>query len=66
MTKRILIIVLSFFSLLIISCNNAADEKKQPSLSANSKEGLKDLIKKYPDSLLLVQNLIELYRNEGS
>src|SRR6185312_7780405 len=67
MIKRILIIALSFFSLLTVSCNNAEDEKKQSSSSsANSKEGLKDLIKKYPDSLLLVQNLIELYRNEGS
>ena len=66
MFKRLSIVALSFFFLLITSCNDASDEKGQPSPSVNSKEGLKELIKKYPDSLLLVQNLIELYRNEGS
>ena len=35
-------------------------------MTANPKESLKNAIKEYPDSLMLVQDLIELYRNEGS
>jgi len=66
MIKGRLLITISFFFLIITSCSNVVDEKAQPLSSVNSKEGLKDLLKKYPDSLLLVQNLIELYRNEGS
>ncbi len=55
-------LIISFF--LIASCNdnNEIAQKKQ---EENSKEILKKLVKKYPDSLLLVQNLIENYRNDA-
>ncbi len=50
----------------MISCNDNSNENVQSATSVHSKESLKILIKKYPDSLLLLQNLIEMYRNEGS
>ncbi len=65
MIKGLSFITLSLF-LIIASCNNATDENQQPLTVANSKESLKNAIKKYPDSLALVQSLIELYRNDGS
>ncbi len=51
--------------MIMISCNNN-DEVKQKPQPANSKESLKNLITQYPDSLMLVQNLIEAYRNDAS
>lgn len=58
------ILVIIFF-ILIISCNNndTLNQKQQP---ANSKEDLKNLISQYPDSLMLVQSLIEAYRDDAS
>ncbi len=53
------------FSMLLISCNNNSEISQKP-LPANSKEELKNSIRQYPDSLMLVQNLIELYRNDAS
>jgi tetratricopeptide (TPR) repeat protein len=50
----------------MISCNNATDENQQQAPAPNSKEALKNAIKMYPDSLSLVQNLIEMYRNDGA
>ena len=51
--------------LLLISCRNN-DKAIQEPVTAVTKEGLKNLIKKYPDSLMLVQDLIESYRNDAS
>ncbi|MEO8568263.1 MAG: tetratricopeptide repeat protein [Ginsengibacter sp.] len=51
--------------LLFISCTNN-DKVKQEPVAAITKDGLKNLIKKYPDSLMLVQDLIESYRNDAS
>ncbi len=65
MTKRkygFLVLCLIFLS---TSCQNN-DKAKPHSAQLDSKEALKSLIKQYPDSLMLVQNLIETYRNEGS
>ncbi len=58
------ILVIIFF-MIMVSCNNN-DEVKQKPQPPNSKEGLKNLIRQYPDSLMLVQNLIEAYRNDAS
>ena len=49
-----------------MSCNNNKDKINQTSQPVNSKEELKKLIRQYPDSLMLVQNLIEQYRNDAS
>lgn len=66
MLKRNAIIVLIQLLFILISCNNATDEKRESLPAINTKEGLKNAIKQYPDSLTLVQNLIELYRNDGA
>ncbi len=58
------ILIVTFFT-IIISCNNNHEVSQKPQ-PANSKEGLKNLIRRYPDSLMLVQNLIEAYRNDAS
>ncbi|MEO8861043.1 MAG: tetratricopeptide repeat protein, partial [Ginsengibacter sp.] len=42
------------------------EEKQNAVSSSDNKESLRNAIKQFPDSLLLVQDLIELYRNEGS
>ncbi len=59
--------VYSFISCLLIffiSCNTNEKEVR-PTPLTNSIESLKNAIKEYPDSLMLVQDLIEAYRNEG-
>ena len=58
--------VIAFFALLIdISCNSSDDENTHTLIPPNSKESLKNAIGQYPDSLALIQSLIELYRDEG-
>jgi len=66
MIKRILGVVASSVISIIFSCNNSVDDKMQSYAEQNSKESLKNAIKEYPDSLTMVQDLIELYRNEGA
>jgi tetratricopeptide (TPR) repeat protein len=51
--------------LFLFSCNSDKKEIKHQSHNSNSIELLKAEIKKYPDSLILIQNLIEQYRNEN-
>lgn len=50
----------------VMSCNSNDEAIVKRSQEANTKEDLKNLITQYPDSLLLVQNLIEKYREDGS
>ena len=64
--KPILKIACGAIFSIIISCNTTPDSKVKPGFSVNSKESLKNAIKEYPDSLLLIQDLIEAYRDEGS
>jgi tetratricopeptide (TPR) repeat protein len=66
MIRSILNIVCCFIFLAIISCNDNSKDQVQPAVQKNSKESLKNAIREFPDSPLLVQNLIELYRDEGS
>ena len=51
---------------IIISCNNSNEDNAQSSTELKPKEALKNAIAEFPDSLMLVQNLIELYRDEGA
>lgn len=52
---------------LLISCNNSSNDSQHPELpGGDSKEALQLAIKQYPDSLTLVQKLIEKYRDEGA
>jgi tetratricopeptide (TPR) repeat protein len=51
--------------LILSSCNSDKKEIKHHPVNSNSIELLKADIKKYPDSLMLIQNLIEEYRNEN-
>jgi tetratricopeptide (TPR) repeat protein len=65
MIKKKFSCAFGFILFIIFSCNNNVKEI-QPSLPSNSTAALKNSIKQYPDSLLLVQSLIEAYRDEGS
>ena len=65
MTKTCFSCIYFFIFCIIVSCNSNIKEN-DPLPPANSKESLQSLIKQFPDSLLLVQSLIEMYRNEGS
>ncbi|MEP6927491.1 MAG: tetratricopeptide repeat protein [Ginsengibacter sp.] len=58
------IAISAFF--IIISCNNSKDDNSQSLIELDPKQSLKNSIKEFPDSPLLVQNLIEMYRNEGA
>lgn len=69
--RRLFISLLKCLSIVwlctIISCKDAdkkTDASSHQSL-ADKKEVLKNSIKKYPDSALLVLNLIEIFRDEG-
>ena len=66
MIKTILNVAYIATLFVFISCNDNATNDAQAFLPKNSKESLKKAIREYPDSLLLIQNLIEVYRNEGS
>jgi tetratricopeptide (TPR) repeat protein len=59
------IIVFSALSLMV-SCNNPGDEKSKNLPELSAKESLKNAIREFPDSVALVQNLVEKYREEGS
>ncbi|MEO6220643.1 MAG: hypothetical protein ABIO81_09470 [Ginsengibacter sp.] len=65
MAKRKYGFVILYFLILIISCKNNDDAPQPPPVS-NPKEALKNLIIEYPDSLMLVKNLIEAYRDEAA
>ena len=59
--------IIAFFAYpVIISCNNTKDDSVHLSTELNQKESIKNAIREYPDSLTLVQTLVELYRNEGA
>jgi len=58
--------VIAFSAFFIgISCNNSNDDNVQSSTELNPKESLKNAIREFPDSSMLVQNLIEIYSDEG-
>jgi tetratricopeptide (TPR) repeat protein len=49
---------------LFASCN-PTEKKANPPTDSTSIAAIKNAIREYPDSLILKQNLIEAYRNEG-
>lgn len=49
----------------LLSCNNV-DTVKQTKSVVDNRESLKNLVKQYPDSLMLIQELIEIYRNDAA
>lgn len=62
---------LTFFSLLAIvlfmySCNDNRDNNETPAQPISKEQQLKNGVARYPDSLLLIEDLIEYYRNNGS
>lgn len=57
-----LIAMMIFF---LASCSTHDKDSTQELKSPDSIQSLKDDIQKYPDSLVLIQNLIESYRNKG-
>ncbi len=67
MEKRIIHI---FLLMVIISCFSCSDEEVQTPFAAVNElqqlQQLKQEIAKYPDSLLLVEKLIQYYRNKGA
>ena len=65
MIKRKSVIILCCFILLITSCNNTSDENSKVPAPPNTEQALKQVIAQFPDSLTLVQNLIEFYRVNG-
>ncbi len=52
-----------FFTLVLFSCNNNKKQQQENinSVTASKEEVLKEAIKKYPDSLILLQNLSAYY-----
>lgn len=65
MTKKSFGLVLASAIIFFTGCQSN-DEATTIPPSSNSKQVLKDQIKQYPDSLMLVQNLVELYRQNGA
>src|SRR5580692_2217838 len=54
------------FTLLVSSCHNTQDDDNNNNVVAPDQEKqMKDLVAQYPDSLLLKENLIEYYRENG-
>ncbi|MEO6452724.1 MAG: tetratricopeptide repeat protein [Ginsengibacter sp.] len=64
MVKRYLFLIYAA-SVLLYSCRNDEEEHKEKGLISQEAQ-LKKSISEYPDSLLLTENLIEYYRNNGS
>ena len=55
--------IVLFFTVLLFSCSNNKNHQEESSkpISASTEEVLKEEIKKYPDSLTLIQNLAAYY-----
>ncbi len=62
--KKILCAATTYI-ILICSCNTGNNNKNPAPPKISAEEQLKQAITKHPDSLELIQNLIELYRNNG-
>lgn len=59
-----LIYVFSALTFFVVSCNSNDKGVKQH-IDPNSVASIKNAIREYPDSLILKENLIEAYRNDG-
>jgi tetratricopeptide (TPR) repeat protein len=65
MAYKQLMCFISFAIAVICSCNNS-DSSETITHQVSKEEQLKNAVSQYPDSLLLIENLIEYYRNNGS
>ncbi len=66
LNKKITGFIFSTIVLLIYSCNNSYDDKNISKQPISTEQQLRISIKKFPDSLLLIESLIEYYRNNGN
>ena len=57
--------ILITFIFFLAACNSQDMKPKEKEQQAPTSGTIREEVKKYPDSLLLVHNLIEVYRNEG-
>jgi tetratricopeptide (TPR) repeat protein len=55
-----------FCTVLLFSCNNSSNEPVTKQAIPVQEKEMKDAIVKYPDSILLKQNLIQYYQDNGS
>ncbi len=56
-----------FVTIILFSCNNTEEQVSVSSFNKiQNAEQLKQVVAKYPDSLLLVEKLIQYYRDNGS
>ncbi|MBA2563257.1 MAG: tetratricopeptide repeat protein [Chitinophagaceae bacterium] len=65
LNKNISGLIIFIIFLLTCSCNNNYDDKEPGKQSISTEQQLKNAIKLFPDSLLLIESLIEYYRNNG-
>jgi len=64
--NRLTCFIFSTTVLFICSCNNNSDNSNTIVQPIPKEQQLKNAVSQYPDSLLLIENLIEYYRNNGS
>lgn len=63
---RLIRFCMSIFSIALIICSCNTEEQPIKAVKPTPPlQSLKNIVEKYPDSLLLVHELIEAYRNEG-
>lgn len=62
--KRLKVLIFFVFGLMLYACNND-DQAVDTQPRDPTTEDLKKAVAKYPDSLVLVQELVQHYRNEG-
>src|ERR1700733_6358370 len=63
-TKKCVLTTLPVITLLIYSCSSGNNQAGKQSVS--EEQQLKNLVARYPDSILLRENLIGYYSNKGS
>ena len=68
MAQKLLIsIIAATIALFMWTCNSSQNEiENTPSKEISKEQQLKNAVAKYPDSIFLVEDLIEYYRNNGS
>jgi tetratricopeptide (TPR) repeat protein len=59
-------IILLATSIFVLACNNSVVEEKKDAILPDAEKKLREEIKKFPDSLLLKENLIEYYHTNGN
>jgi tetratricopeptide (TPR) repeat protein len=60
------IVLFSFIALVLFSCNERKNDPSKNQVLPQEEQKLKDSINAYPDSILLKENLIQYYRENGN